>query len=502
MNAKASEKSAKRNSRVNRSSSSVQLMTATLGAAGRTTVTRAPPSVADPIPVRTRDQCAGGRRTLITRSGWGWGLQREEVVERRRLAGFFDGLGGEGRVALLLELGCQLGAAALDDAALGEDVHVVGTQLVQQPAVVRDGQHAERLVAGIGFVAHRLHPPGAVAQCVDVEARVELVEDRDLGCQHRQLQGLVALLLATREVHVERPVEEALLEADPGRLVAQLLVEVTGGAPTRGERFGEHVVEHHAGHLGGILHHQMQAGRGAFPRRHGQDVDTVEGDRAPEHVVAGLAHHHAGQRALAGAVGAHHGMDLARRHREVDALQDLLVADGGAQAADLERAHEVSPVSDVPVADVPASDVAWPAGPTITRPSTTDASYTSTGWVAGSVDGTPVTRLKALLCLGHSSSSSSHHTSPSESDTLASLPMSLMAYTSSPTRTTATGTPSTSKRCAAPSTRSAKSHTAVGFMRAPPGDRRRSGSTRCRRRACSTRGCGGRRRSGRREAVR
>ena len=58
------------------------------------------------------------------------------------------------------------------------------------------------------------------------------------------------------------------------------------------------------------------------------------------------------------------------------------------------------------------------------------ASNTATGWVAGSVLGSPVCRLNALPCFGHSSSSSSHHTSPSDSDTLAWLQMSPIAYTS------------------------------------------------------------------------
>ena len=52
----------------------------------------------------------------------------------------------------------------------------------------------------------------------------------------------------------------------------------------------QHVVERHAGHLGRVLHHEVQPGRGALPRRQGEHVDAVEGDRAAEHLVAGLAH--------------------------------------------------------------------------------------------------------------------------------------------------------------------------------------------------------------------
>ena len=60
-----------------------------------------------------------------------------------------------------------------------------------------------------------LDPSCTRAQRVDVEARVELVEDRDRGLQHRELQGFVPLLLATRKVDVERPLEEAGVEPDP-----------------------------------------------------------------------------------------------------------------------------------------------------------------------------------------------------------------------------------------------------------------------------------------------
>src|SRR5690606_39206297 len=123
-----------------------------------------------------------------------------------------------------------------------------------------------------------------------------------------------------------------------------------------------------------------------------------------------------------GPVRAHHGVDLARRHRQVDALQDLVAVDGRPQAADLERAHCAS-----------TETVTW------TRPSTTSAVNTGIGCVAGSDCGCPSSRLNVLPWRGHSISRSSHHTSPPDRDTLAWLQMSPTAYTSSPMRTTATG---------------------------------------------------------------
>ena len=92
-------------------------------------------------------------------------------------------------------------AGALDH-ALGEHVHLVGAQLVEQPAVVGDGEHAEP----VSSVAASMRRDSA--QGVDVEARVELVEDGDRGLEHAELQGLVALLLAAGEVDVEGPVRK------------------------------------------------------------------------------------------------------------------------------------------------------------------------------------------------------------------------------------------------------------------------------------------------------
>ncbi len=114
----------------------------------------------------------------------------------------------------------------------------------------------------------------------------------------------------------------------------------------------EHVVEHHARHFGGVLHHEVQAGGGPLPGRQGEDVDSVERDRSLDHLVAGLAHDDGRQRALAGPVGAHHGVHLAGVDGEVDPAQDLLATDGGTQALDLECAHDASSWSFTSTSDV------------------------------------------------------------------------------------------------------------------------------------------------------
>src|SRR5689334_24801766 len=50
----------------------------------------------------------------------------------------------EGVEALAVELLGQLRAAGLDDPAVDEDVHLVGRQVVEDPAVVGDQQDAQR----------------------------------------------------------------------------------------------------------------------------------------------------------------------------------------------------------------------------------------------------------------------------------------------------------------------------------------------------------------------
>ena len=123
-------------------------------------------------------------------------------------------------VALLLELECQLAATALDDAALGEDVDDVRLDVVQQPLVVGDQQHAEVRVE------HRVDALGDDPQRVDVETRVGLVEDRHLGLDDRHLEHLEPLLLAAREALVDVACREALVHPEERHLLAHLRAEV------------------------------------------------------------------------------------------------------------------------------------------------------------------------------------------------------------------------------------------------------------------------------------
>ena len=79
---------------------------------------------------------------------------------------------------------------------------------------------------------------------------------------------------------------------------------------------------------------------GPLPGFEGQHVDVVEEHGAAGDRVAGPTHDHVGQGRLARAVGAHHGVDLAAAHDQIDALEDLPAGHLGAEAFDAQLAHE------------------------------------------------------------------------------------------------------------------------------------------------------------------
>ena len=153
-------------------------------------------------------------------------------------------LGREALVAGLLELGRELGPAARHDATGHEHVHAVGAQLLEQARVVRDREHAE-----VVFGGHRLDAAGDVAQGVDVEAAVDLVEHRELRLEHRELQGLGALLLATGELDVDAAFEELLRDAESLGFGDDARVEIARLALLAADRGLEEVAEPHTGHL-------------------------------------------------------------------------------------------------------------------------------------------------------------------------------------------------------------------------------------------------------------
>ena len=180
-------------------------------------------------------------------------------------------------------------------------------------------------------------PGGHQGQGVDVQAGVDLVEYRIAGSQHPELEDLVAFLLPSGQVDVERPVQEPWFDADPLRLGGQHGRHGVDAAPRSAGRFGGHRGQAHSRHLGGLLEGEEQAGLGPLPGLQAEQVDPVEGDLPAGHLVARSAHQHVGQGRFAGTVGSHHGVDLAGADLQVDAVEDLDGPHPGAEPLDAQH---------------------------------------------------------------------------------------------------------------------------------------------------------------------
>ena len=217
------------------------------------------------------------------------------------------------------------------------------------------------------------------------------------GCSTAELQRLVALLLAARQVDVERPGAGTARRSRCARPRPRMRRGQVGGGPTlrqRAPRPARRRARRPAPRWG-----TASPGTGpAAARCHVGRASTSSPSRvtrATEHLVAGPAHDHVRQRRLAGAVGTHHGVHLARRHREVDAVEDLLAArHAGPQAAGSRAC--VMPPSTI-----------------TSSPSTRDVVHRHR---PGGRQRTAARRRRGenvLPCFQHSISLSSHSTSPS-----------------------------------------------------------------------------------------
>ena len=238
-------------------------------------------------------------------------------------------------VAGLLELLGQLGTAGGDEPTGDEDVDDVGPQLDEQPVEVGDREHAEP-----PFGRRLLDAAGHRAEGVDVEAGVDLVEHAERWTEHAELQHLVALALAAGQVDVQRPLEEALVEADSGRLGPEPRPELVGAGGVAegpaGEGLGHRRLQPDAGNLDRLLQGEEEPGSGPLPGRSAGQLDAVEPDAATGDDGPRAPHERVGQRALAGPVRPHDDVDLAAADGQADAVDDRAAGDLGVEVLDLE----------------------------------------------------------------------------------------------------------------------------------------------------------------------
>ena len=133
----------------------------------------------------------------------------------------------------------------------------------QEAIEVGDGQQADAPLGGVVLQA-----PRHLAQGVDVETRVNFVEDADRGPNHPQLDHFGALALATGEVDVEGSAQQAGIETYGLRLLFHSLLQRGGRlranlahtAPH--SRSSQQRVQAHPGDLHRVLQRQEQPGAG------------------------------------------------------------------------------------------------------------------------------------------------------------------------------------------------------------------------------------------------
>ena len=211
---------------------------------------------------------------------------------------------------------------------------MVGLHVAEQPLVV--GDQEDGVVVGVEGV----DAFGDDAEGVDVEAGVGFVHDGDPGLEQAELEDFGALLLAAGEAVVDVAADELLVHLEAGEDVVEQLAELADGdfgAAAGADGAAEEVDHGDAGDVGGVLEGEEEAGACALVGGEFEHFIAVHADGAAVDGVAGVAHDGVGEGALAGAVGAHDGVDLAGPEGEGEPLHDLLVLDGHAQVVDLEE---------------------------------------------------------------------------------------------------------------------------------------------------------------------
>ena len=201
-----------------------------------------------------------------------------------------------------------------------------------------------RIVALIG-APKPVDTVGHDAQRVDVETGVGLIEDCQTRLEHRHLEDLVALLLATREAEVDRAAHDLRTPLDHLELALEEIDEIhrvdlllTSRLPQLVVRGAQEVGVRDAGDLDGVLEGKKDTGLGTLLGLEIEQILAQIRHRAGGHGVGRVTGQHLRERALARAVGTHDGMHLAGVDREVNASEDFLVARGSVQISDFEQA--------------------------------------------------------------------------------------------------------------------------------------------------------------------
>ena len=217
-----------------------------------------------------------------------------------------------------------------------------GSDVVEKPLIVSDD---EKPSLGAGEPVDSL---GNSLEGVDVEARVGLVHHGQLRLQDRHLQHLVSLPLSARETLVQVAIGKARPTSQRLHRIHHLEPEfedrqVDTGAV--GERLTKKLDDGNPGDRLRILKGQEQPTTAPLIRTHGQQIVTVEKNSSAGDPVLGVSGQHIGERALAGPVRSHDGVDLAVVDRQVDSMEDLEAFGVGREPLDLKKWGSSQPPS-------------------------------------------------------------------------------------------------------------------------------------------------------------
>ena len=227
-------------------------------------------------------------------------------------------------VTLVFELEGKFRAAAQDDFAVTEHVNVSGLDVVQKALVMRHENHS--LFGRHNVIDSVCHD----AEGVNVEAGVRFVEETHLRIENRHLEDFVALLFATAHAVVHAAFTITFVHFEQIHLFFAELLEIFVahfGLAEEGTLAVEcHLQEFHVVHarnFGRVLRADKEAGVRAFVDFHFEQVLAVQFYGAAIDMVSGVPCNHFGERAFAGAVRAHDGVDFSRLDLEIDPFQDL-----------------------------------------------------------------------------------------------------------------------------------------------------------------------------------
>ncbi len=217
-------------------------------------------------------------------------------------------------------------------------MHHVRHDVVEQSLVVGDDKEAAVRRA------HQVDPLRHDLERVDVQAGVGLVHHAVLRTQHRHLQDLAALFLASGETFVERAGRELAVDLQLVHLFIERLVVLhridllTLGQP-RLQRRPYEIRDAHPRDLQRILEGEEEPGVRNLVRLLAEDALAVEQDFARLDFIVLVPCQNLGQRALASPVRPHQRVNLPFRNGQVEVLQDFQPLDRGGQVLDLKRAH-------------------------------------------------------------------------------------------------------------------------------------------------------------------